>query len=117
MNPVGYLVPELAGLPQVVASGTGINYETLASLDPDVVILREGASSFRAGSDESLEKAVATIGSLGIPHVILVGPPFLESPNVDCIGEGIRLVGEVFSHEADADALAAYLDGPMEEIR
>ncbi len=117
MNPVGYLVPELAGLPQVVASGTGINYETLASLDPDIVILREGASSFRAGSDESLEKTVATIGSLGIPLVILVGPPFQESPNVDCIGEEIRLVGEVFSREADADALATYLDDQMEEIR
>ena len=117
MNPVGYLVPELAGLPQVVASGTGINYEMLASLDPDIVILREGASSFRAGSEENLKKTVATIGSLDIPLVILVGPPFQEYPNVDHIGEEIRLIGEVFSREEDADALASYLDVQVDEIR
>ncbi|QSZ68187.1 hypothetical protein RJ40_12120 [Methanofollis aquaemaris] len=64
----------------------GINYESLASLDPDVVFLRKGASSFR-GSDENLEKTIKTIESLGIPLVVLVGPPYQERPDVDRIGE------------------------------
>ncbi|MBP2144941.1 iron complex transport system substrate-binding protein [Methanofollis sp. W23] len=117
MNPVRYLIPGLADLPVVVESGTGINYETLASLDPDVVFLRMGASSFRAGSDETLEKTIQTIDSLGIPLVVLVGPPYQERPDVDQIGEEIRVVGEVFSRQEDADALASYLEGRIADIR
>ena len=116
-NPVSYLIPGLADLPVLVETGTAINYETLASLDPDVVILREGAWAFSAGSDEALGKTIATIDSLGIPLVILVGPPFQESPTIGHIGEEIRLVGEVFSREKDADALASYLDDRIKEIR
>ena len=116
-NPVSYLIPGLADLPVLVEAGTAINYETLASLDPDVVILREGAWAFSAGSDEALGKTIATIDSLGIPLVILVGPPFQESPTIGHIGEEIRLVGEVFSREKDADALASYLDDRIKEIR
>ncbi|MDR9816750.1 MAG: hypothetical protein RJR34_08210 [Candidatus Methanoculleus thermohydrogenotrophicum] len=33
------------------------------------------------------------------------------------MGEEIQLVGKVFSREEDADALASYLDGQIEEIR
>ena len=117
MNPVRYLIPELADLPVLVETGTAINYETLASLDPDVIILREGAWAFSAGSDEALKKTVTTIESLGIPLVILVGPPFQESPTIDHISEEIRLVGEVFSREEDADTLASYLDNQIKEIR
>ena len=116
-NPVSYLIPGLADLPVLVETGTAINYETLASLDPDVVILREGAWAFSAGSDEALGKTITTIDSLGIPLVILVGPPFQESPTIGHIGEEIRLVGEVFSREKDADALASYLDDQIKEIR
>ncbi|WP_301663487.1 ABC transporter substrate-binding protein [Methanoculleus frigidifontis] len=117
MNPVRYLIPGLADLPVLVESGTGMNYETLASLDPDVIFLREGAWAFSAGSDENLEKTIQTIDSLGIPLVILVGPPYQESPTVDNIGDEIRLVGEVFSRQKDADQLASYLDGQIGEIR
>ncbi len=116
-NPVSYLIPELADLPVLVETGTAINYETLASLDPDVVILREGAWAFSAGSDEALKKTVTTIDSLGIPLVILVGPPFQERPTIDHIGEEIRIVGEIFSREEDAGALASYLDDQIREIR
>lgn len=117
MNPVRYLIPGLVDLPVLVESGTGINYETLAALDPDVVFLREGAWAFSAGSDENLKKTIQTIESLGIPLVILVGPPFQDQPTVDHIGEEIRLVGEVFSRQKDAETLASYLDEQIGEIR
>lgn len=117
MNPVRYLVPGLAELPVLVDSGTAMNYETLASLDPDVVFVREGAWAFAAGSDEKLDKTITTIESFGIPLIILVGPPYQESPTIDNIGEEIRLVGEVFSRQEDADVLASYLEAQIEEIR
>ncbi len=117
MNPVRYLMPWLKDLTLVTNGNTGINYETLASLDPDLVILREGASAFRAGSEENLQKTISTIESLDIPLIILVGPPYQESPTVDEIGREIHLIGEVFSKEKDADELASYLETQVSEIR
>jgi iron complex transport system substrate-binding protein len=117
MNPVKYLMPHLADLPVLVETSATVNYETLASLDPDVVFLREGAWAFAAGSDEKLEKTIKSIESLGIPLIVLVGPPYQEHPDVDHIGEEIRLVGEVLSHEEDADILASYLESQIAEIR
>ncbi|MCP1715608.1 ABC-type Fe3+-hydroxamate transport system substrate-binding protein [Methanocalculus alkaliphilus] len=78
MNPVRYLIPHLADLPVLVGTGTGMNYETLASLDPDVIFLRQGSWAFRAGDDENLQKTIHTIESLGYPLVILVGPPYQD---------------------------------------
>lgn len=46
MNPVKYLIPELVELPVLVEGATAVNYETLASLEPDVVFLREGHGHF-----------------------------------------------------------------------
>lgn len=117
MNPVKYLMPHLADLPVLVEGATAVNYETLASLDPDVVFLREGSWAFSAGSDEKIEKTIASIESLGIPLVILVGPPYQEQPSVDNIGDEIRLVGDVFSRQEDADELASYLESQIEDIR
>ncbi|WP_348528430.1 iron ABC transporter substrate-binding protein [Methanothrix sp.] len=117
MNPVKYLIPELVELPVLVEGATAVNYETLASLEPDVVFLREGSWAFSAGSDEKIEKTIASIESLGIPLIVLVGPPFQEQPTVDRIGDEIRLVGEVFSREEDAGDIASYLESQIDEIR
>ncbi len=117
MNPVRYLMPWLEDLTLVSDGNTGMNYETLASLDPDLVILREGAYAFMAGSDEKLQKTISTIESLDIPLVILVGPPFQARPTVDEIGREIHLIGEVFSKEQEADELALYLETKVSEIR
>jgi len=117
MNTVRYLMPHLADMPVLVEGANAVNYETLVSLDPDVVFLREGSWAFSAGSDEHIQKTIETIESLGIPLIILVGPPYQEEQSVDHIGDEIRLVGEVFSREEDADDLASYLESQMEEIR
>lgn len=117
MNPVRYLIPNLADLPVLVTSGTAMNYETLTSLDPDVIFLRAGACSYQAGNDENLQKTIQTVDSLGIPLVILLGPPYQDEPSVDQISEEIRLVGEVFSRQKDADTLARYLDRQIAMIR
>ncbi|MBN1432888.1 MAG: iron ABC transporter substrate-binding protein [Methanomicrobiaceae archaeon] len=117
MNPVRYLMPWLVDIPLVTDGSTGINYETLASLDPDVVIIREGASSFRAGSDENLQKTFDTLFSLGIPTVVLVGPPFQENPDIENIDQEIMLVGEIFGKEPEAKEIADYLNSQVAVIR
>ncbi|WP_048144343.1 ABC transporter substrate-binding protein [Methanothrix harundinacea] len=117
MNTVRYLMPHLAEMTVLVEGATAVNYEMLVYLDPDVVFLREGSWAFSAGSDEKIQKTIESIESLGIPLVILVGPPYQEQPSVDYIGDEIRLVGEVFSREEDAEALASYLESQIEEIR
>lgn len=117
MNPVRYLMPWLVDVPLITDGDTGINYETLASLDPDVVIIREGASSFRAGNDENLRKTFDTLSSLGIPTVVLVGPPYQENPGVDNIDEEILLIGEIFDKESEAEEIAGYLNSQVELIR
>ncbi|WP_440956570.1 iron ABC transporter substrate-binding protein [Methanosarcina sp. Mfa9] len=117
MNPVLYLNPGLQDLPLVTEGNTGINYETLAGLNPDLVIIRLGASSFRAGSEENIEKTIETIDSLGIPLIILKGPPYQEKPDVNQIAEEIRIIGQVFGKEKEALDLAAYLDDSIAMIQ
>lgn len=117
MNTVRYLMPHLADMTVLVEGVTAVNYETLVSLDPDVVFLRKGSWAFSAGSEEKVQMTIEFIESLGIPLVVLVGPPFQEMPGVDQIGEEIRLVGEVFSRQEDADELASYLESQIEDIR
>lgn len=117
MNPVLYLNPHLKDLPLVTTGATGINYETLAKLDPDVVIIRLGAYAFRAGSEETVDKTIQTIDSLGIPLIILKGPPFQDRQDVSNIAQEIRIIGQVYGKEKEAEDLAAYLDSSLTMIR
>jgi iron complex transport system substrate-binding protein len=96
-------------LPLVAQSGTGINYETLASLNPDVVFLRIGSCTLTA-NDENTQKTIRMIESLGIPLVVLSGPNMTENPQMDSISEEIRIIGRVFGNEEKATALADYLE-------
>lgn len=116
MNPVLYLNPGLQDLPLVTDGSTGINYEMLAGMNPDLVIIRLGSSSFRAGSDENIEKTIETIDSLGIPLIILKGPPYQEKPDVKQISEEIRIIGQVFGKEKEALDLAGYLNDSVAMI-
>jgi len=117
MNPVRYLIPEAANLPVLSDGKTGINYEKLASLEPDLVIIRAGAYAFRAGNEEMLEKSIQTIQSLGIPVVVLYGPTYQNKADVSNIGAEIKLVGEIFGEEESANELASYIDGVIGDIK
>ena len=117
MNTVRYLFPEADDLPLVTDGKTGINYELLASLEPDLVIVRAGAYAFRAGSEEALDKALGTISSLGIPVFVLYGPTYQDNASVDRIADEIKLIGEIFDEQASANELADYLDGIITDIK
>jgi iron complex transport system substrate-binding protein len=115
MNPVRYLNPGFARLP-LVADGPAVNMETLASLDPDLVIIRLGSCNL-PGRDDGVRMTVQTLESLGFPLVVLEGPNTASSPAVSSISGEIRILGEVFGRQAEAEGLAAYLEEQVKRIR
>lgn len=117
LNTVTYLHPRLRELPLIAASNSALNYEALAGLRPDVVILRAGCCTFGPPEAEQTAKAVQTIEQLGIPVLLLKGPPSYEAPTLDFIGEEIRLLGRLFGKEERAERLAALLDEQTTMIR
>jgi iron complex transport system substrate-binding protein len=118
MNPVRYLNPKLANLPLVAAESTGINYETLAGLKPDVVIIRSGSCAASWGiNEESLKKNAEPIEKMGIPTVVVNAPPFYDHPNLSTISEEIRVIGQVFGKEERAKKLVDYLDNIVNMIK
>lgn len=116
MNPVTYLNPGFMDLPLVSRSGTGINYEKLASLAPDLVILRKGSCSL-SGGDDIINKSILVIESLGIPLVVLHGPNTFKKPDLASMGKEIRILGKVFQQSAVADELATFLEQSIAFVR
>jgi iron complex transport system substrate-binding protein len=111
MNPAALLHPRLRDLPLIASSGTALNYESLASLAPQVLILRAGSCTLPSWEDESTQKVVQKVEALGIPVVVLKGPPCYDSPRVEHISEELAILGEIFDRAAEARQLAAYLEG------
>jgi iron complex transport system substrate-binding protein len=110
MNPVLLLYPDIAELPLIARSGTPVNYEALATLQPDLVILRAGSCTMRTYDDENTQKAIQMIEAMGFPLIVLKGPPCYDEPSVHMIRDEITLLGEVFHKPNEAEALADYLE-------
>jgi iron complex transport system substrate-binding protein len=117
MNPVLYLYPRIGNLTRIGESGVAINYETLAGLKPDVVILRLGDCTLRYPDDENVKKTISTIESLNIPLVVTYGPNAYKTATVSGISDEIRIIGDVFGKETQAKQLSQYLEGQVTMIR
>ncbi len=113
-NPVSFLDSRLRELPIVANGDAAPNFEAIAELDPDVVILRAGDCSLRY-NDEAAQKTISSFESLGIPLVVLYAHNFNEEQHKDIstISNEIRIVGSVFGKEAEAGELAEYLEGQL----
>jgi iron complex transport system substrate-binding protein len=116
MNPVTYLYPQIRDLSLVGKSGAAINYEMLSGLDPDLVILRVGSCTLRSMEDEGVQKTISTIEALGIPVVVLKGPPCFDEPDLSTISDEIRIIGKVFDKEEKAQELADYLESQTQVV-
>ncbi len=116
MNTVRYLNPRLANLTLVGQSGQAINYETVASLNPDVIIMRLGDCTLRYPNDEKIPKSIETLSSLGIPLVVIKSPHFYDRPNMSGLSDEIRIIGSVFGKEAQAEKTAQYLEDQIHMI-
>jgi iron complex transport system substrate-binding protein len=116
-NPVSFLNPRLRELPIVANGDAAPNFEAMATLDPDVVILRAGDCSLRY-NDENAQKTISSFESLGIPLVVLYAHNFNENQKKDIstISDEIKIIGSVFNKETEADRLAKYLESQVELI-
>ncbi|WP_319507487.1 ABC transporter substrate-binding protein [uncultured Methanolobus sp.] len=113
MNPVTYLNPWIMELPLFVSSGSAVNYETLASLEPDVVIVRVGSCSLRYLDDENTQKSIDTMESLGFPIVVLYDPNCYDSPDMTTISDEINIIGQIFGKEDETQVIADYLENQV----
>jgi len=119
MNPVTYLMPSIKNVPAVAEYGVAVNFETIASLEPDVVFVRVGFCSMNTdeyGEDEDITNSIDTIEALDIPTVVLYGPPACDEPTIDKISDEIITIGKVFDMEEEATELADYLEGIVDLI-
>ena len=115
MNPVLMLNPGFRKLP-VIAGDTGVNYEALAALDPDVVIIRLGSCNLWT-DDEKAKLTVKTLDALGFPLVVLHGTHFHKKPNIGTITKEIKIVGQVFGQADRAAELADYIESQVDVVR
>lgn len=111
------LSPDVKTLPLVMDYGLAMNYETLASVEPDIVIIRFGDSSFLSAEDDNAKKTIQTIESLGIPLVVLYSPNCYENSNPTAVSDEIRVIGQVFGKEEEADRIASCLESRQEIIK
>jgi len=110
MHPVAYLYPRIRDLPRVTESGASMNFEALSGLEPDLVILRVGDTALRSMDNDDVKKTIKTIDALGIPLVVLKGPPCYDKPDLSKISDEIKIIGKIFGKEEKANTLAEYLE-------
>jgi iron complex transport system substrate-binding protein len=112
-NVMQVLNPEIKELPLVMQSGAAMNYETLSSLNPDVVILRLGSCSIQEKDSETAKKTIETIESLGIPLIVLYSPNCYSDPSLIQISNEIEIIGDVFGKREEATEIAEYLESQV----
>jgi len=117
MNPANYLNPGLIDLPFFVKPGTEMNFETLASLDPDVVIIDVGACTLPWMEDkEAMRQGIERLESLGIPTIVLMGANSGGTLGISALADVIKILGEVFDHQEQAEELAADLEDSIQLV-
>ncbi|NTV00295.1 MAG: ABC transporter substrate-binding protein [Methanoregulaceae archaeon] len=116
MNTMAYLHPRTRTLPVIAEFEGGVNYEALASLKPDVVIVRLGSCTFWV-NDENVNKSLERMESLGIPVIVLYGTDFYEKPDLSTMWDEIRIIGDLFGKKEKANGLVTQLRGEIDTIQ
>jgi len=108
MGTMRSLHPWLAELPCASCRGDAISYETIAEAKPEVVVLRVGDCTLGA-TPEIVTRSVDIFGAMGIPVVVLRSPADYRGQGTETLRNEIGVLGRLFGHEREADALAAEL--------
>jgi len=108
------VIPSIDKAVELGSPWSGVNYEQLAGLKPDVVFLEAWVASQenRAMHQEVIDK----IDSLGIPVVVLISPSNFEQPNIKTAWEHITITGQVFGKQAEAVRLVERLNAGLEKV-
>jgi len=117
MNPVRMLYPETAELPLIAWSGMPLQLEQMVTLKPDLVILREGCCTLNNLEDPKNKQALSILESLGIPVVVLKGTTSYDPPNLSMLKQEIKLLGELFEKQEEANHLINFLNETIQYIK
>ncbi|WP_283410812.1 ABC transporter substrate-binding protein [Anoxynatronum buryatiense] len=110
-----HVVPVVGTVPDIGSAWSGVNYETLANLKPDVVFMELWVTN--ESEKELHSDAINKIEELGIPVITFLSPSCFEEPHIDTAWEHVRLVGEVFQKQEEAAALIQRMDEKVALIR
>lgn len=109
-----FLCPQLLELPQIGYPTAAVDYETLVSANPDLVILRN--SEYIKDSEITAEAIQKIEQDLKIPLVVVNGPGCYADVRIETQYEGIRLMGEVFNRTERAEEIIALMQAPIAMI-
>jgi iron complex transport system substrate-binding protein len=117
-NTMKYLHPWLNDLTCVVSpEGSAINFEALAKVNPDVVIVRVGDCTVRSGNRENTERIIQTIEGLGLPLIVINAPSVYKNSDLSTMKEEGSIIGELFNQREKAVALLDKLASTEKMIR
>jgi len=88
------------------------NVETIASLDPDLLILRDLGTD-----DENTAKFLQALERLNIPVVVLKYPDCYEEIDVNTIYQEVRVLGEVFGKQEESERIVSLMDEKVQMIK
>lgn len=109
------LCPQLLELPQIGYPTAAVDYETLVSAAPDLVILRN--SEYIKDSEITAEAIDKIENDFGIPLVVVNGPGCYDEVRLEVQYEGIRLMGEVFQKEERAEEIISLMQDTISMIQ
>lgn len=108
------LVPSITDAVDLGSPWSGVNYEQLAGLDPDVVFLEAWVASEENRTMH--QDVIDRIESLDIPVVVLISPSNFDEPDIRTAWEHITITGEVFGKQDEAEALVERLDEGLSDV-
>lgn len=115
MHTAVLLNPWITELPCIAVWNTAPNYEKIAGLNPDLMIIRVG-SCWHWKDNDQIPKSIKMIESLGIPVVVLHSPNTYDRPNLETLDAEIRILGELFAREKQAERLVRYLKTQVDRV-
>lgn len=117
-NTMKYLHPWLDELPCVnSAQGNIINFEELAKVNPDLVILRVGDCTLRGSNKENVDKTIVTIENLGLNLAVIYAPNYFDKSDLSTMKDELSVVGEIFRQKEKAIKLYEYLNSIQKMIK
>jgi iron complex transport system substrate-binding protein len=115
-NTMHYLNPWLNDTPCMNSpQGNILSYETLATVNPDVLILRVGDCTV-SGTPDVLNKTIDTIESMGIPLIVIYSPTYYKNSDLSTMKDEISVIGDLFGKKQQAIDLADYLASTQKMI-
>ncbi|MDR2173322.1 MAG: ABC transporter substrate-binding protein [Burkholderiales bacterium] len=111
-NTMKYLHPWLDDLPCFNSpQGNVLNFETLAKVEPELVIMRVGDCTVGANDKEKITRTIQLIEDLGLPLAVIYAPSYFRKAELASLKDEMAVIGDIFGQKGKmlmlADTLAA----------